>query len=176
MADSILQRIARGNAAAVEESIERYGGLIWSLVRRLCHPDDAEDLVQEIFIELWRKADRYDASVAAEVTFVAMVARRRAIDHRRRASRQPASVELSDAPSQDPVDDAPRMEARAELRNVGRALDELRPEVREVVQLAAYEGLTHSEIASRTGLPLGTVKSHARRGLERVRSTLGADR
>lgn len=172
MSDSILQRIAHGNPSAVEESIDKFGGLVWSIARRLSGPEDAEDLVQEIFIELWRNAGRYDAKLASETTFVAMIARRRSIDHHRRSERRPTLVEFPETATEVPGG-ASRIEARADLRNVRDALERLRPEVRQVIELAVYQGLTHSEIAAQTGLPLGTVKSHARRGLEQVRATLG---
>ena len=87
--ESILQRVAAGDMAAMQECIDRYGGLVWSLARRLSlSPAEAEDGVQEAFIELWKHAERFDPEVASETTFVSMIARRRLIDRRRsRASK-----------------------------------------------------------------------------------------
>jgi RNA polymerase sigma-70 factor (ECF subfamily) len=96
--DSILVRIAQGDRAAVRDCLDRHGGLVWSLARRLCpDPADLEDAVQEIFIDLWSAARRYDPAVAAESTFVAMIARRRLIDRRRRAARGPDHRPLPEA-------------------------------------------------------------------------------
>lgn len=78
---TILERIAAGDPSALDECMDRYGGLIWSLVRRLA-PDytDAEDIVQEILVGLWRSAGRFDPRIASEATFITMIARRRLID------------------------------------------------------------------------------------------------
>ena len=76
----ILNRIAAGDPDAVQECLDQFGGLVWSLARRLTSSEsDAEDAVQEIFVEIWRKAERYDPSIASESTFIAMLARRRLI-------------------------------------------------------------------------------------------------
>ena len=91
MTDScILHRVARGDPSGMDAFLERYSGLVWSLARRHSPtPQDAEDAVQEIFMEIWRSAHRYDPSVAAEQTFIAMIARRRLIDRARRNKRAP---------------------------------------------------------------------------------------
>ncbi len=96
MPETLLPRIAAGDPDAVQACIRRYGGLVWSLALRMSRSrEDAEDAVQEIFISLWKSADRFDPSRATEVTFIAMVARRRLIDRRRAAQRRPEEATLN---------------------------------------------------------------------------------
>lgn len=179
MEDLLLPRIADGDQSAVPECISRYGGLIWSLARRrMASREDAEDVVQEVFIDLWRSADRFDPLVAEEITFVAMIARRRVIDRVRRRARLPqtASIDGIDAVElPDPPGDA-SVERRLELGEEARIADEhlgqLKPEEQRVLRLSIYDDLSHSAIATCTGLPLGTVKSHIRRGLDSLRLKL----
>jgi RNA polymerase sigma factor (sigma-70 family) len=172
VSEDFLPKVARGDMAAVEQCIDRYGALIWSIARRFCaNPADAEDAVQDVFIALWRNADRYDPARASEVTFVAMITRRRLIDRRRSAKRQgdrASDSELVDLPSRDDL----RMESANDARVANQVIQELPEERRHVLNLAIYEGLTHDQIAGETGLPLGTVKSHVRRGLLSVREKL----
>lgn len=169
---ALLARSAQGDAAAVRACIARFGPLVWSLARRLSPTSaDAEDAAQEIFVDLWAHGGRYDPSRASEETFVAMVARRRLIDRHRRAGRRPEIAPLAlveDAAGSG----APAVEVAAEASLAARAMSGLRPEQREVLRLSLAEGLTHDEIAERTGMPLGTVKAHARRGLQRIRGLL----
>jgi RNA polymerase sigma-70 factor (ECF subfamily) len=174
---SILGRVANGEPAAVQECIDRYGGLVHSLARRLC-PATAEvdDAVQEVFIELWNKAERYDAALADETTFVAMIARRRLIDMRRRLARHADRDELPEALEAPGVDIAERAEICDDAAQARRAFTQLKPEQQQVLQLAVWDGLSHQQIAGVTGLPLGTVKTHARRGLARLRELLAAMR
>lgn len=174
MAESILGRIAAGEARAVEECLQRYRGLVWSLARRLSADfADAEDAVQEVFIELWRNASRFDASVASEATFVTMIARRRLIDRRRKRSRGLDTVPLGDDPLPAPADATDALEIDEEAARVRQAMRQLRPEEQQVMRLSFEQGLSQGEIASLVNLPLGTVKTHARRGLVRLRNLLG---
>ena len=171
-APPLLPRIASGDEYAVRECIERYGALIWSLVRRWS-PDarDAEDAVQEVFVDLWRSASRYEPTRSTEAGWVAMVTRRRLIDRLRRRQR---AVELEPLPDDfdlahdDTLDEArdDRVErARATLRSLPDAQ-------RTMLELSLLHGRTHDEIAKATNTPLGTVKSHIRRGLQRARAIL----
>ncbi len=173
MAGLTLRRIAEGDKAAVQECIDLYGGLVWSLARRLSPTrEDAEDAVQEIFIDIWKSAARFDQVQASETTFIAMIARRRLIDRLRRFERTPEaealSPEIVDATRQDK-----QIELNSEAALAARAMRQLRPEQQKVLQLAIYQGLSHQEIANATGMPLGTVKTHARRGLLHIREALG---
>ena len=173
MAESVLQRIAAGDARAVQECIETYSGLVWSLARRFTRSAaDAEDAVQEIFLDLWKSADRFEPERASEKTFVAMVARRRLIDLLRRAERRP---QLAPIPEDFdfPGDQHERLEQSVEASLAARTLSALKPEQRRVLLLSVYHGMSHGEIVESTGLPLGTVKSHIRRGLAEIRATLG---
>lgn len=177
MEHGILQKIAAGDASAVQACIDRYSGLVWSLARRFCPtPSDAEDAVQEIFLDVWRSAARFDESVASETTFVAMIARRRLIDRGRRTGRAVASLDNEDGAAP-VVDRAPRAESTlADAEDAQRAaiaLDSLKPEQQKVLRLSIYQGLSHERIAEATGMPLGTVKTHVRRGLIRLREILG---
>lgn len=165
----LLGRVAAGDAVAIRECLARYGNLVWSIARRF-EPADAEDAVQEIFLDLWKSAGRFDPAVASETAFVAVIARRRLIDRRRARMRRPAAVDHVPESIADPGT-AP--DTCAEATQAARALDQLRPEQRQVLVLSTVGGLSHGEIAERTGMPLGTVKAHARRGLLSIRAALG---
>ena len=172
----VLPRVAIGDAAALQECIDRYSGLIWSLARRfLSRQPDAEDAVQEVYIALWKNAARFDAEIASEPTFVAMIARRRLIDRRRRLSRDPESTSATavddlNLPAIDESDD--RLEIEEEAGIAADAMRALRPQQQRVLRLSIHEGWSHQQIAEHMNLPLGTVKTHARRGLLRVRELL----
>jgi len=171
---SILQRIADGDKAAVKDCLDSYRGLVWSQARRfLRNPADAEDAVQDIFIAIWSAAGKYDPAIASESTFIATIARRRLIDQLRKTGRRPATESLDSeesAQAQPFVDSS--LEESAEMENVRRALESIQPEYREILTMSHYEGYSHSEIASRLEVPLGTVKSRMRRGLMQVREQL----
>lgn len=175
MTHLILHRVATGDGAAVRECIDRYGGLVWSLARRFGGADEAEDAVQEIFLDLWRSAARFDPAVASETTFVALIARRRLVDRRRRSKRAPQTESLADAPTPIELGAATRVEDCAEASIAAQALAQLRPEQRLVLVLSTCHGLTYEEIATAVQMPLGTVKAHARRGLLRVREILSRE-
>ena len=178
-ASTILQRVAAGDQSGVRECLDRYGGLVWSLARRLSNTEaDAEDAVQEIFLEVWKSAERYDPEIASEVTFIAMIARRRLIDRRRKAGRRPRSETLSavtDVAEASPDVSEPSS-TDEDVAAARRALGKLNPEQQRVLQLSIVHGLSHDRIARATGLPLGTVKTHARRGLIRVRELIESER
>ncbi len=172
----LLVRASTGDQAAVRECMARFGPVVWGLARRMSPSRlDAEDAVQEIFLDLWVNGARYDPALGTEETFVAVVARRRLIDRRRKALRRPVTQSIDAAGGGDGVLETGHdggIETSAEAALAARAMGELRPEQREVLRLSVAEGLTHDEIASRTGMPLGTVKAHARRGLLRIRKLL----
>lgn len=173
--EPLLQRVASGDQEAVRACLDRFGGLIWSLARRMTPTHaEAEDAVQEIFVEIWKNAYRYDPSVASETAFVAMIARRRLIDRRRRATRQ---LDKNGLPEAEPAAAQPN-EMTTDEREVANAamsaMSRLSDEQQRVLRLSLVQGLSHERIAGATGLPLGTVKTHARRGLIRLRELLSA--
>jgi len=171
---SILERVAAGDSAAVSECLDRYGDLVWSLARRyLRNAADAEDAVQDIFIDIWGSAARYDRNIASEVAFISTIARRRLIDKIRQFERRPLMDSLDDDEGA-PID--PGIPATAEedteVTIVERVLAEMDPEHQKVLAMSLYEGYSHSEIAERLSLPLGTVKTRVRRGLIHIREQL----
>ena len=168
LAPTLLARVAAGDPAAIRDCLAEFGGLVWSIARRF-EPDDAEDAVQEIFLDLWKSAGRYDPALGSETTFVAVITRRRLIDRRRTRRRRPTATE--------PIPDelaatGAGPDASAEAAKAAQALGQLRPEQRRVVVLATAHGMSHGEIAAHTGMPLGTVKAHVRRGLIAIRNAL----
>lgn len=172
----ILPRVAASEPGAAEEFLARYGGLVWSLVRMaIRNAADAEEAVQDVFVEVWRQAGRFDAAIAPEATFVAMIARRRIIDRLRHARRRRGFAGVAVGP--DTLAAAPRgcpVELADEAAAARQRLACLKPDERRFVEWAVCEGLSHSEIAARSGQPLGTVKSHIQRGLKRLRELVGA--
>lgn len=170
MNPSVLQRIAAGDSSAVGECLDQFGALVWSLARRLSRTGaDAEDATQEIFLDIWRSAARFDASQGSEKVFIAMIARRRLIDRLRKTAAEPPMepLEALEFVKWSVPDHASEISLEAE--QAMRALAELRPEQRQVLELGLLQGFSQSEIAARLGMPLGTVKSFMRRGLIKVR-------
>jgi RNA polymerase sigma-70 factor, ECF subfamily len=158
----------------VQDCLSAYGGLVWSLARRMCrNTNDAEDAVQEIFIDIWKNAERFDSAQASETTFVAMIARRRLIDRLRKTQRQPGIDSLEDILVEPSNRTDKEMQNSVEAGQAAEALKGLRPEQRRVLQLSIYQGMSHQEISTATGMPIGTVKTHARRGLLQIREVLG---
>jgi len=172
----VLQRIASGDSAAVRECMDQYGALVWSLARRLSRTaSDAEDATQEIFLDIWRSAGRFDAAQGSDKMFIAMIARRRLIDRLRKKSAEPPMDPVEVLESVAWSEPGSRSETSLEAEQAMRALAELRPEQRQVLELGLLHGFSQSEIATRLGMPLGTVKSFMRRGLIRVREYMNID-
>ncbi len=168
----LVGEMARGERSALERLYDRYGALVYSLALRILgRPADAEEVVQEVFLQAWRDAERYDAARGTLRTWLVTLARTRAIDALRAASRgaRRAEVPLAwDAPDPEPT----RAEGIGDREIVVGAIAHLSFQQREVLDLAYYQGFTQTEIAARTGLPLGTVKTRIRSALERLRDAL----
>jgi RNA polymerase sigma-70 factor (ECF subfamily) len=175
VSQSLLERIAAGHPTAVKECIDAYGNLVWALARRLSpSASDAEDATQEIFLELWKSAGRYDPAMGSEAVFITTIARRRLIDRLRARKRRPTTEEFDEERAA-PGDEGDAGALAVEVSIASRALAQLGDAQREIVLLGVVEGLTHSEIATATGKPLGTVKTQMRRGLIKIRELLGAN-
>ena len=167
-----LSAIAAGESRAMNRCIDAHGSVVWAIVKRyLKNAAEAEDLVQEIFTEVWKKASAYDPAISTESVFVGMIARRRAIDTLRRLGRQPGFETLDAAES---LGHNP-WECSVSIRDpeaVRSSLANLPAETRELFHLFFENGFTHPEIAEKTGLPLGTIKTRLRRGLMTLRELL----
>lgn len=171
--NTILQRIAGGDAAAVEECVKTYGKLVRALAKRYTtRNEDVEDAAQEIFLEIWQKASRYDQTKSAETTFITMLAYRRLIDRLRRNYAQPRFSSIEEIYETAPNDFERQMNVGIEAKKAFAAMKSLRREQRDLIAMTVFEGMSHGEIAVRTGLPLGTVKTHVRRGLSKLRETM----
>ncbi len=169
----MLHRVSKGDEQAVQQCIARFAGLVWMLARRVGIPEsEIDDIVHEIFTEIWKHGHKYDASIASETAFVATIARRRLIDRRRKLGRQPIKQQLFEETRITPNAE-PKTFVADEARRAEAALTQLSNEQQRVLRLSVYEGLSHELIARSTGLPLGTVKTHARRGLIKLREILG---
>jgi RNA polymerase sigma-70 factor, ECF subfamily len=173
MAD-LLQRIAeRADPAAFRELYEAYGPRVKAyMIRQGADAGTAEDLAQETLLTVWRKAALYAGDRGSMTTWVFAIARNLRIDRLRREVpwQELPEGRLTEASSEPLPDEAMAEKERQE--RVQAALAELPPEQKDVVILAYLEGLSHSEIADRLGLPLGTVKSRMRIAYQKIRQTL----
>lgn len=172
-----IRRVARGDADALALLYDRHSRIIYSLAFRIVgDPPEAEEIVQDVFAQAWRQAERYDTSRGVVVAWLLMIARSRAIDRvRSRRGLPPLAPdgEKGLASMADPAE-GPELQTLSteQVRNLKRALDTLPLQQRMAIQLAFYEGLTHVEIAERLEEPLGTVKTRIRLGLLKLRSAV----
>jgi RNA polymerase sigma-70 factor (ECF subfamily) len=167
--DGVLQsRFVAGDPAALRQAYDRYARVVYAIaLRRLCEHHDAEDVTQQVFVRAWRGRETFDPARGALGAWLVGITRRQIsvrLDGRvrdlRTADRAGRVTLAAPAPEPDRVVDAVV---------VADELDKLTPQVRTVVRLAFFDDLTHQQIAAVTGLPLGTVKSHLRRGMDRLR-------
>jgi RNA polymerase sigma-70 factor (ECF subfamily) len=165
--ESLLRRLASGDHSALGEFYDRFAGLANALALRVLRDvAEAEDVVQEVFVQVWRQAARFDPSRGSPEAWLCTITRTRALDRlRRRVSRREEQGAGPDSRSGAP----PTLVALA----VRQALDGLSADQRRALELAYYEGLTQSEIAARLGEPLGTIKTRIRTAMIRLRETLG---
>jgi len=172
----LLARIATGDREAFGRFYDAYAPLAFGLIRRILpQPGDAEDVLQEVFWEIWRLAPRYEPARGAPAAWVLTRARSRAIDRlrslRRREEVGVESIDVAAAPSRTERADDPS--SRVPDRELVRgAMGALVPAQREVIELAFFGGMTHTEIAARLRQPLGTVKTRMRSALKHMREQL----
>ncbi len=173
--DSLVARLAEGDMDAAATLYDRHAGQIYALARRIVRNDeDAEDVVQEVFAQAWRTADRYEGRRGTVVGWLLMMARTRAIDKvRARQSRPVADTSvLPDAIQGSGVPASDALVAAEEAGRVREALHSLPDPQRTVLELAYFEGLTQAEVAVRLSEPLGTVKTRMRTALGTLRTRL----
>lgn len=174
----LVRSVAAGSSEALSQLYDRYAPIVFGLARRiLVRLEDAEEVVQDVFAQIWRDAARYEHGRATVAGWVVMLARTRSIDRlraRRARPDQRAAVEPDAAPQLASRDRSPEQVTISEqdARQVRRALTSLPEPQRSLVELAYYEGLTHSEIAEKTGVPLGTVKTRLRTAMTTLRVAL----
>ncbi len=150
---------------------------LFGICLRICGDRGAaEDVLSDVYLTVWRRAGAYEPGRASPISWLATIARNRAIDWRRSAGRRP-SVALDSAP--DVADDDPSAEQRLifgeEKQRLHLCLDQLEDKQRGAIRTAFFGGLTYAELAMRDGVPLGTMKSWVRRGLQRLRDCLRDD-
>jgi len=174
----LVAAVAGGSGDAVAELYDRYGATVYGLALRVMgQPDLAEDVAQDVFAQVWRDAGRYDAARSTVAGWIVMLTRTRAIDRLRARRARPDvsrgvdTTHASPLASTDRTPEASTIVAE-DTRLVRGALARLPDQFRSLVELAYYEGLTHREIAERTGIPLGTVKSRLRDAVGTLRSAL----
>jgi len=175
--EELMELVDAGDTRAFEVIFDRHGGAGYSLALRMCGRRAlADDIVQEAFLSLWRSASGYDRARGSVRSWVLSAVHNRAVDALRRTGAK-AGRDVSDEgiaerlPARDATD--AEVERREESRRVRSALDELPPDQRQVIELAYFGGLSHSQIAEMLELPPGTVKGRMRRGLTKMRQALG---
>lgn len=169
----LAQGLRRGDPDALAEIHRTYGGVVLGYLRgALRDPATAEDVHQEVFLEVWRRGESYDPARGSLGTWIMLIARSRAIDSLRK--RVPEPLDPQDAAGAAMADEDPETSPELLVERWGMALlvARLPEEQARLLRMRFHEGLSQSEIAERTGIPLGTVKTHMVRGLRRLREMM----
>ncbi len=175
---TLLQRLLQRDVGAFEELYDRHSRVVYALVLRILQQaSTSEEVVQDVFLQVWRNAARYDAKRGPFLPWLLTMARNRALDHLRLKSerqrrREDQAEELPSAVSMPNFEGD--LDERRRASKVRELIDSLNPQQKRAIELAYFEGLSHSEIASALQEPLGTVKSWIRNGLLRLKEGLHA--
>jgi RNA polymerase sigma-70 factor, ECF subfamily len=172
----LIRRVAAGDPASFEALYDRHAGAVFGMaVRVLRDPAQSEEVAQEVLVEAWRTAARFDPSLGSVRAWVVTMARRRAIDRVRSVesadAREARAAVADHTPEFDQVSE--EVEARLEHERVRNCLEALTSTQRESIELAYFGGHTYREVAEQLNLPLGTVKTRLRDGLIRLRDCMG---
>ena len=173
----LMSRVAAHDGAAFTRLFELHSPVTLGLLNRILgRRMEAEEVLQEVFLQVWMQADRYEADRSTPRGWILMLARSRALDRLRRRDASRRREEMAGEEQDEAV--APlgteRLEGLERRRKVTSALEALSPDQRRCIELAFFEGLTHTQIAERLAAPLGTVKSRILLGMNKLRQTLSA--
>jgi RNA polymerase sigma-70 factor (ECF subfamily) len=173
---TLIERMMAGDEAALSIVYDRYSAMLFGMLMRILDERGAaEEVLQDLFLQLWHNAGRFDAARGSLPAWLLVMGRNRALSRLRGRGRHEVTEEEDGAyanvfvSSQNLEEEAVRAEL---MRSVGAALSSLAPEQRQAVELAYFEGMTQSEIATRTGAPLGTVKTRVRAAMQTLRQVL----
>lgn len=172
---ALVRRMAQRDPSALAALYDRFGGLLLGVARRILGPAaESEEVLQESFLQAWIQAERYDPGRSSVSTWLVLIARSRALDRlRTRKSRQrTAEAAAAETPPETSGQAESNVLQTERRRRVRAALAELPEEQRQVLELAFWEGLSQTEIATRTSAPLGTVKTRALLGMKKLRQQL----
>lgn len=164
---ALIARIRSGDESAMGQLYDRYSGIVYGVALRvLGNTGAAEDVLQEVFMQLWRNPRAFDAERGKLAPWLAVIARNRSIDALRR---RPAEDDIDELPIPSSVNLEEEAARRIAVDKVRGVLGQLPQDQRRLLEMAFFEGMTHSEIAGKTGEPLGTVKTRIRTGLLTLR-------
>jgi len=164
----LIVRIRAGEQGAMSELYDRYSSVVYGVALRVLQDAAAaEDVLQDIFLQLWRKPEAFDSSRGSLGAWLAVIARHRSIDRLRQRRPETDIEEVVIAGGTDLRDETERSLV---IEKVRQALGEMNEDQRKALELAYFQGLTHTEIAERTGEPLGTIKTRIRSGLQLLRA------
>ena len=175
----LVRRIAAREPPALAELYDRFSGLLLALVRRILGDEaEAEEILQEVFLQVWNQAERYDRRRSSVSTWLVLIARSRAIDRlRSRQVQDRTTLQLKQEKRRSHTSpEGPRSVLMSQRRQrLRREMEELPREQRQVLDLAFFRGMTQSEIAASTGIPLGTVKTRTLLAMKKLRHALMDD-
>ena len=164
----LVARVRAGDQQALAELYDRYSKVVYGVAMRVLQDTGAaEDVLQDIFLQLWRKPDAFDSSRGSLAAWLAVIARHRSIDRLRK--RRP-ETELEDCVIVSSTDLRDETERSLVIEKVRVVMNEMSPDQRTAMEMAFFQGLTHTEIAQKTGEPLGTIKTRIRSGLQQLRA------
>ncbi len=164
----LVARIRAGDQQAMSELYDRYAKVVYAVALRVLQDAaGAEDVLQDVFLQLWRNPDAFDASRGSLAAWLAVISRHKSIDRLRK--RRP-ETDIEDCVIASGPDLRDETERTLVIEKVRVVLAEMNPDQRKVLELAFFQGLTHTEIAAKTGEPLGTVKTRIRSGLQQLRA------
>jgi RNA polymerase sigma-70 factor (ECF subfamily) len=170
----LIEQVSKGDKSAFKEIYSRFSQVTYNLAFRMLRDrEDAEEVVQEIFLQIWNKAKSYDPGRGAVSTWVLNIARSRAIDKIRKVGYRDRNIEIDEEKVNSNVDVSRNLEDRDESKNViKQALESLPEKQRTAIELVYFEGLTHVEAADKLNEPVGTIKTRIRLGVMKLKDKI----